>query len=93
MLRLLLFGQLGKGGLGLHKPAHEGGGVGLHQGVEQGLLAGEVAIESPGGHPGVLHDLPQGGPLKALVQKLRQRGFLDFFQGGGGFLFHELASL
>ena len=59
VLQLLLFGQLGKGDLSLHELAHEGGGVGLHQGVEQRLLAREIAVEGPGSHPGVLHDLPQ----------------------------------
>lgn len=78
VLQLLLFGQLGKGNLSLHELAHEGGGVRFHQGVEQRLLAGEIAVEGPGSHPGVLHDLPQGGALKPFVQELRQRSFLDF---------------
>ena len=78
MLRLLLLRQLGKGDLRLHELAHKGGGVGFHQGVEQRLLAGEIAVEGPGSHPGVLHDLPQGGALKPFVQELRQRSFLDF---------------
>ena len=55
-----------------------GGGVGLHQGVEQGLLAGEIAVEGPCGHTGVLHYLPQGGPLKALVQELRSAASFIF---------------
>ena len=64
--------------------------MGLHDRVEQGLLAGEVAVECPGGHPGIFHDLPQGGAQKALLQKLRQSGLLDLFQGGGGIFLHVL---
>ena len=67
--------------------------MGLHQGVEQGLLAGEVAVKGPGSHSGVLYDLPQGGTLKSFIQELRQRSFLDFFQSCSGSLFHEAASL
>ena len=58
--------------------------MGLHQGVEQGLLAGEVAVKGPGSHSGVLYDLPQGGTLKSFIQELRQRSFLDFFQSCSG---------
>ena len=89
VLRLLLFRQLGKGSLCFHKAAHEGRGVGLHDGVEQGLLAGKVAVKGPSGHPGVLYNLPQGGSQKSLVQKFRQSRLLNFFQCSSGPLLHS----
>ena len=88
MLWLLLLGQLGKGGLGLHELAHKGSGMGLHNGGEQGLLAGEVAVEGPGGHPGVLHDLPQGCPLKSFVKKFLHGSLLYALQSGAYLFFH-----
>ena len=78
---LLSLGQGGKGGLRFHKAAHQGGGMGLDDGGEQGFLAGKIAVKSPGGHPGVLDDLPQRRPQKALVQEFGQGGPLDLFEG------------
>ena len=80
--------QLGKGGLCLHEPAHDGGGVGLHNGGKQRLLAGEVAVKGPGGDAGVFHDLPQGGPPKALLQKLMNRRLLNLVPRWKIFLIH-----
>ena len=88
VLRLLLLRQLGEGGLGRHELPHEGGGMGLHDRGEQGLLAGKIAVEGAGGHPGILHDLPQGGPLEAFIQEFRHSGLLNFFQCGNRCFFH-----
>ena len=52
--------------------------MGLHDRGEQGLLAGKIAVEGAGGHPGILHDLPQGGPLEAFIQEFRHSGLLNF---------------
>ena len=90
VLRLFLFRQIGKGGLGLHKTTHEHRSVRLYDGGEQGLLAGEVAVKGPGSDTGIFHDLPQGGAQKALLQELCQSGLLDLFQGGGGIFLHVL---
>ena len=90
---LLLLRKFGEGGLRLHKLFHQDGGVGLYNGGKQRLFVGEIPVERTGGHPGVLHDLPQGGPKKALVQKFRQSGLLDILQGGGRFFFHGVALL
>ena len=88
MIWLLLLRQFGKGGLGLHEPPHQSGRVRLHDGGKERLLAGEVAVEGPGGHPGILHDLPQGGPLEAFIQEFRHSGLLNFFQCGNRCFFH-----
>ena len=77
---LVLLGQLGKGDLRRHEPAHQGGGMGFYDRGEQCLLAGKVTVKGAGGYPGLLHDLPQRGAVKALFGELLHRGFLDFLQ-------------
>ena len=67
MFRLLLLGHLGKGSLSLHEPAHQRGGVGLHDGGKERLFAGKIAVKCAGGDAGLLHNLPQGGTLKAFL--------------------------
>ena len=80
MGRLLLLGELGKVRLGCHEPAHDSRRAGLHQGGEQGLLAGVVAVKGPGGHSSGLDDIPQGGSLEALFQELSGGGLVNSFQ-------------
>ena len=60
----------------------------FHNGGKKRLLAGEIAIECAGGDTGLLHDLPQGGPLEAFLGKLLHGGLLDFLQCDGRFFFH-----
>ena len=50
----------------------------FHNGGKKRLLAGEIAIECAGGDTGLLHDLPQGGPLEAFLGKLLHGGLLIF---------------
>ena len=58
VFRLLLLGHLGKGGLGLHKPAHQRSSMRLYDGGKERFLAGEIAVERAGGDAGLLHNLP-----------------------------------
>ena len=67
VLRLLLLRQFRKGSLRLHEPPHQSGGVWLHDGGKECLFAGKITIKCASGDTGLLHDLPQGGTLKAFL--------------------------